>query len=79
MNHEPLGFLIGTFKWSQQRWATVNEEGFPVVSTFERSEYFLWNRVHTCTDHRNLAYIFLTGDWRAVLCEKTAQRLEQWK
>ena len=31
MTYEPLGFLSGTFKWSQQRLATVDKEGFAVV------------------------------------------------
>ena len=39
MTHEPLGSLSGTFKGSQQRWATVDIEGFAVVSTFKRLEY----------------------------------------
>ena len=51
------GFLSGTFKGSQQRWATVDKKGFAMVSTFMRLEYLLWNGVHIYTDHRNLAYI----------------------
>ena len=27
MTREPLGFLSGTFKGSQQRWATMDKEG----------------------------------------------------
>ena len=46
MTHEPLGFLRGIFKGSQQRWAMVDEEGFAMVSTFKRLEYLLWNGVH---------------------------------
>ena len=34
MSHELLGFLIGTFRGSQQRWATVDKEGFAIVSMF---------------------------------------------
>ena len=41
MNHEPLGFLSGTFRGSQQRWATVDKEGFAIVITFRRLEYSL--------------------------------------
>jgi len=58
MTHEPLAFLSGTFKGSQMRWATIDKEGFAIVSTFRRLEHFLWNGVHIFTDHRNLAYIF---------------------
>ena len=58
MTHELLRFLSGT-KGSQQRWTTVNKEGFAMVSTFKRLEYLLWNNgVHIYTDHRNLSYIF---------------------
>ena len=34
MSHEPLGFLSGTFRGSQQRWAAVEKEGFAIVRTF---------------------------------------------
>ena len=40
------------------RWATIDKEGFAIVSTFRRPEHFLWNGVHIFTDRRNLAYIF---------------------
>ena len=58
MTHEPLAFLSGTFKGSQMHGATIDKEGFAIVSTFRRLELFLWNGVHIFTDHRNLAYIF---------------------
>ena len=35
MSHEPLGFLSGTFRGSQQRWATVGKGGFAIMSTFQ--------------------------------------------
>ena len=41
MTHEPLGFLSGTFKGSQQRWLTVGKKGFAVVSTSKRLGYLL--------------------------------------
>eukprot|EP00903_Cladosiphon_okamuranus_P017345 g15980.t1 len=34
MSHEPLGFLSGTFRGSQLRWATVDKEGFAIVRDF---------------------------------------------
>lgn len=58
MSHEPLGFLSGYFRGSQLRWATVDKEGYAIISTFRRLEYLLWSGVHIHTDHRNLAYIF---------------------
>ena len=57
MRRKPLGFLSGTFRGSQQRWATVGKEGFTIVSTFRRLEYLLWGRVRIYTDQRNLVYI----------------------
>ena len=47
ITHEPLGFLSGTFKGSQQRWATVYKEGFAMVSTFKRLKYILWNHMYS--------------------------------
>ena len=79
MTHEPLGFLSGTFKGSQQRWAPVDKEGSAVVSTFKRLEYLLWNGVHIYTHHRNLAYIFDPEACLSSVAKTTAQRLDQWK
>ena len=45
MTIEPLGFLSGTFRGSQQRLATVDKEGFAIVSTFQRLKYLLWGGV----------------------------------
>ena len=63
MSHERVGFLSGTFRGSQQRWATVDKEGFVIVSTFRRLEHLLWGGVRIYTDHRNLAYVFESGTW----------------
>ena len=40
MTQEPLAFLSGTFKGSQMRWATIEKEGFAIVSTCRRLEHF---------------------------------------
>ena len=74
MTHEPVGFLSGTFRGAQQRWATVDKEGFAIVSTFKRLEYLLWNGVHIYTDHRNLAYIFDPEACVSSVAKTTAQR-----
>ena len=57
MTHDLLGFLSGTLNGSQQRWATMDKEGFAVANTFRGVEYLVPNGVHVYTDHRNLAYI----------------------
>ena len=44
MSHEPLGFLSGTFRGSQQRWVIVDKKGFTIVSTSRRLEYFFVGR-----------------------------------
>ena len=76
MTHEPLGFVSGTFKGSHQRWATVDMEGFAMVTTFKRLEYLLWNGVHIYTGHRSLAYIFDPEACVSSVARTTAQRLE---
>ena len=40
MTHEPLAFLSGTFEGGQMRWATIDKEGFTIVSTFRHLEQF---------------------------------------
>ena len=79
MTHEPLGFLSGTFKGSQQRWATVDKESFAMVSTFKGLEYLSWNGVHIYTDHRDLAYIFDSEAGVSSVAKTTAQSLDHWK
>ena len=79
MTHEPLAFLSGSFKGSQLRWATIDKEGFAIVSTFRRLEHLLWNGVHIFTDHRNLAYIFNPEACVTSVSKALAQRLEGWK
>ena len=74
---EPLAFLSGTFKGSQMRWATIDKEGFAIVSTFRRLEQFLWNGVHIFTDHRNLDYIFDPEACVTSVSKALAQRLER--
>ena len=79
MSHEPLGFLSGTFRGSQQRRATVDKEGFAIVTTFRRWEYLLWGGVRIDTDQRNLAYIFEPEAYVPSAPKTSAQRLDNWK
>ena len=70
------GFLGGTFRGSQQRWATVDKEGFAIVSTFRRLEYLMRGGVRIYTDHRDLAYIFEPAACVSSVPKTAAQRLE---
>ena len=79
MTHEPLAFPCGTFKGSQMRWATINKEGFAIVSTFQRLEHFLLNGVHIFNDHRNLPDIIYPNACVTSVSKALAQRLEGWK
>jgi len=63
MSHEPLGFLSGSFRGSQLRWATVDKEGFAFVSTFRRLAYLFFDP-EACV---------------SSVPKTTAQRLEHWK
>ena len=76
ISSEPLGFLSGTFCDSQQRWATVDKDGFTIVSTFRSLEYFLWGEVRIYTHHRNLAYIFGPEACISPVPKTATQRLE---
>ena len=58
LSHEPFRFLSGTCRGSQQRGATLDREGFTIVSTAPRLEYLLWREVRIYSDHHNLAHIF---------------------
>ena len=77
MSHEPLGFLSGPFRGSQERWATMEKEGFAIVSTFKRLPYLLWGGVAIHCDNRNLAYMF-SGN-KAPTSKAVAQRLQGYR
>ena len=69
MTREPLGFLSGTFKASQQRWATVDNEGFAMVSTFKWLEY-LCTMVCISMLTTGVWRTFSTRGLRVVRCEE---------
>ena len=77
MAHEPLGFLSGPFRGSQERWATVDKEGFAIMSTFKRLPYLLWGGVAIDCDLPNLAYSFSANG--APTSKAVAQHLQGWR
>ena len=79
MTQEPLAFLSGTIEGSQTRWATIDKEGFAIVSTFRRLEPSGWYGVQIFTDHRNLAYSFDPEACVTSVSKALAQRMEGWK
>ena len=76
MSHEPLEFLNRPFRGSQERWATMDKDGFAIVSTFKRLSYLLYGGVTIYCDHRNRAYIFSANG--APTSKAAAQRLQGW-
>ena len=75
--HEPLGFLRGSFGRSRERWATVDEEGFAIVSTYKRLPYLRWVGVAIHGNHRNLVYTSCANI--APTSKAVAQRLQGWR
>lgn len=57
INCELLEFLNGVLRGSQPLWATMDKEGFAIMSTLQWLEYLLWGGVRSYADHRNLACI----------------------
>ena len=57
---EPLHFLSGKFKGSQQRWSTTDKEAFAIVEAVDRLKYLLIrpNGFRLYIDHRNLRFMF---------------------
>ena len=75
--HESHRSLSRPFRGSQERWPTVDKEGFAIVSTFKRLPNLLWGGVTIHCDHRNVAYIFgMTG---APTFKAVTQRLQGWR
>lgn len=54
----------------------MDEEGFAIVSSIRRLDYFVLNGVIIFTDHRNLAYIFKPQACVSFASNALVQRLE---
>ena len=79
--HRLLACVSGKFKGSQLRWATNEKEAFGIKETMVRTRHLLQrpDGVEVYTDHRNLAFVFGTGE--ALLADgrkQASQRLERW-
>ena len=72
--------MSGAFKGSQQNWAIIEKEGFPIIEGVHRLKPFLLGReFRLFTDHRNLVYIFDPLS-RSVPASRTCgDRLERWQ
>jgi RNase H-like domain found in reverse transcriptase len=76
--HEPLYFLSGAFTREAAGWAIVEKEAFPILTAFERVDYYLTLReVLIYTDHRNLAYILDPLGKDPTLAKHTVGKLQR--
>jgi transposase InsO family protein len=78
--HTPLAFVSGTFAGAQQRWPTVEKEGFGVVQTILRCAFMLQRRegFELYTDHRNLKFIFNPDPMVSDGKKQSVERVERW-
>ena len=78
--HEPLGFLSGSFKGASLRWGIPDKEGFAIVESCKKFSHLLIRdggfRIYT--DHRNLKYIFNPSGVVSQVPKPQADRLERW-
>lgn len=58
MSHQPLAVLSSTFRGSQLRWTTVDNEACSIVRTSRRLDYPVSYEMPFCTDRPNLEHIF---------------------
>jgi len=78
-NHQALGFCSGSFRDSQARWSTFDQEAWALMATVEYFAPFLLNSkqpfvIHT--DHKNLIYIFSAD--KSALNKQTRDRVARW-
>jgi hypothetical protein len=77
--HKPLSFLSGAFTRAAAGWAIVEKETFPIITEFERLDYYLAPReVLIYSNHRNLAYIFDPLGKDPTLAKRTVGKLQRW-
>jgi RNase H-like domain found in reverse transcriptase len=77
--HEPLGFLSGSFGGPSKSWSIVENEAYAVVAAMIRFERIVFGRqIHIYTDHANLVYIFDPYGQNPGIARHTASKLMRW-
>jgi RimJ/RimL family protein N-acetyltransferase len=77
--HEPLGFLSGSFGGPSKSWSIVENEAYAVVAAMIRFERIIFGRlIHLYTDHANLVYIFDPYGQNPGIARHTASKLMRW-
>jgi RNase H-like domain found in reverse transcriptase len=58
--HQPLVFISGRFRGSQERWAIPEKEAFAVIETVTKHSYLLLasDQFSILSDHFNLKYMY---------------------
>ena len=58
-SHEPVAFVSGAFDETQQRWSTIEQEAYAVLTAMERLRaWTLTTTVRIRTDSKNVVYIW---------------------
>ncbi len=58
-HHEPIAFMSGSFTETQQRWSTIEQEAFAIITSMERMKaWTLATKTRIHTDSRNVVFIY---------------------
>lgn len=78
-NHQPLGFVLGSFKGALRDWSTFEKEGFAILQSMERLQHLtLTGEVRIHTDHANLVFIFNPSSLNPHLGKQQLAKIHRW-
>ena len=75
VEERPIAFVSKAFNATEQKWSTIEQEGFAIFHCIQKLDHYLMGRQFTVeTDHRNLVYMANSATpkvvrWRLRLAE----------
>jgi hypothetical protein len=78
--HQPLAFISGRFRGSQERWTIPEKEAFAVIETVTKHSYLLLasDQFSILSDHFNLKYTFAPLSLDHSLARHTVSKIQRW-
>jgi RNase H-like domain found in reverse transcriptase len=78
--HQPLAFISGRFRGSQELWTIPEKEAFAVIETVTKHSYILLasDQFSILSDHFNLKYTHAPLSLDPSLARHTVSKIQRW-
>jgi RNase H-like domain found in reverse transcriptase len=79
-HHQPLAFISGRFRGSQERWKIPEKEAFPVIEIVTKHSYLLLaaEQFSILFDHFNLKFMYAPLSLDHSLARHTVSKIQRW-